>query len=68
MGFTVVLTIVGLVQGNSWYNGEAVYRILPAVHIYYVIRAGLGLMIFTSAIIGFYNIIRTFMLKPGEQS
>jgi cytochrome c oxidase cbb3-type subunit 1/cytochrome c oxidase cbb3-type subunit I/II len=68
VGFTVVLTIVGLVQGNSWYNGEAVYRILPAVHIYYVIRAGLGLMIFTSAIIGFYNIIRTFMLKPGEQS
>jgi len=66
VGFTVVLTIVGLIQGNSWYNGQVVYEILPAVHIYYVLRAGIGLMIFTSAVIGFYNIIRTFMLKPGE--
>jgi cytochrome c oxidase cbb3-type subunit 1 len=66
VGFTVVLTIVGLVQGNSWYNGEVVYRILPAVHIYYVIRASLGVMIFTGAIIGFYNIARTLMLKTGE--
>jgi cytochrome c oxidase cbb3-type subunit 1 len=66
VGFTVVLTIVGLVQGNSWYNGEVVYRILPAVHIYYVIRAALGVMIFTGAIIGFYNIARTLMLKTGE--
>jgi cytochrome c oxidase cbb3-type subunit I len=66
VGFTVVLTIVGLVQGNSWYNGEVVYRILPAVHIYYVIRAALGVMIVTGAIIGFYNIVRTLMLKTGE--
>ncbi|MFZ0241948.1 MAG: cbb3-type cytochrome c oxidase subunit I [Desulfobacterales bacterium] len=68
VGFTVVLTIVGLVQGNSWYNGEAVYRILPAVHIYYVIRAALGVMIFSGAIIGFYNIARTLMIKTGEQA
>jgi cytochrome c oxidase cbb3-type subunit I len=68
VGFTVVLTIVGLVQGNSWYNGEAVYRILTQVHIYYVIRAALGVMIFTGAIIGFYNIARTLMLKTGEQA
>ncbi len=68
VGFTVVLTIVGLVQGNSWYNGETVYRILPQVHIYYVIRAGLGVLIFTGAVIGFYNIARTVMLNTGEQA
>lgn len=67
VGFTVVLTIVGLIQGNSWYAGQVVYEILPAVHIYYVLRASIGLMIFTSAVIGFYNIVRTLMLKPGEQ-
>ncbi len=66
VGFTVVLTIVGLIQGNSWYNGETVYRVLPAIHIYYVARASLGLIIFSSAVIGFYNIIRTFYSRPGE--
>ena len=67
-GFTVVLTIVGLIQGNAWLNGETVYRILPEVHIYYVIRASLGLMIFTGALIGMYNIFRTLFFNPGEIS
>lgn len=67
-GFTVVLTIVGLIQGNAWLNGEVVYRILPEVHIYYVIRASLGLMIFSSAILGLYNIVRTLFFNPGEQT
>jgi cbb3-type cytochrome c oxidase subunit I len=67
-GFTVVLTIVGLIQGNSWLNGEVVYRILPQIHIYYVIRASLGLMLFTGALIGMYNIFRTLFFNPGEIS
>ena len=29
VGFTVVLTIAGLIQGNAWLNGETIYRILP---------------------------------------
>ncbi len=65
-GFTIVLTIVGLIQGNAWLNGETVYRVLPEVHIYYVLRASLGLMIFTGAILGFYNIIRTLFFNTGE--
>jgi cytochrome c oxidase cbb3-type subunit I len=67
-GFTIVLTVVGLIQGNSWLNGETVYRILPQVHLYYVIRAALGLMIFTGAVIGVYNIFRTLFFNPGETS
>ncbi|MFH1351533.1 MAG: cbb3-type cytochrome c oxidase subunit I [Pseudomonadota bacterium] len=62
-GFTVVLTIAGLIQGNAWLNGETVYRVLPEIHIYYVIRASLGLILFSSAVIGLYNIIRTLTVK-----
>ncbi len=67
-GFTIVLTVVGLIQGNSWLNGETVYRILPQIHLYYVIRAALGLMIFTGAVIGMYNIFRTLFYNPEEIS
>jgi hypothetical protein len=33
VGFTVVLTIAGLIQGNAWLNGETVYRVLPEIHV-----------------------------------
>jgi cytochrome c oxidase cbb3-type subunit 1/cytochrome c oxidase cbb3-type subunit I/II len=66
VGFTVVLTIAGLIQGNAWINGETIYRVLPEIHIYYVVRAALGLMIFSSAVLGFYNIVRTLYVKTGE--
>jgi len=68
IGFTVVLTIVGLIQGNAWLNGEAVYRILSEMHIYYITRASLGLMIFSSAVMGLYNIVRSMFFNPGEIS
>ena len=68
VGFTVVLTIAGLIQGNAWLNGETVYRLLPQIHVYYVTRAALGLMLFSSAVIGFYNIIRSMFFNPGETS
>jgi cytochrome c oxidase cbb3-type subunit 1 len=65
VGFTVVLTTVGLIQGNAWLNGETVYRVLPEIHLYYVLRASLGLLIFSSAIIGLYNIIRSLLPHSG---
>jgi cbb3-type cytochrome c oxidase subunit I len=68
IGFTIVLTIVGLIQGNAWLNGEIVYRVLPEIHIYYIARASLGLMIFSSAILGLYNILRSMFFNPGEIS
>ena len=67
-GFTVVLTIVGLIQGNAWFIGETVYRVLPSVHIYYVIRASLGVMVFSGALIGLYNIVRTLFFNPGASA
>jgi cytochrome c oxidase cbb3-type subunit 1/cytochrome c oxidase cbb3-type subunit I/II len=67
VGFTVVLTIAGLIQGNAWYIGETVYRVLPEIHMYYIVRASLGLLIFTSALLGLYNIVRTLYFNPGEK-
>jgi cbb3-type cytochrome c oxidase subunit I len=67
VGFTVVLTIAGLIQGNAWLNGETVYRVLPEIHVYYVTRAGLGVMIFSSAVLGFYNVVRSLMPQAGEK-
>jgi cytochrome c oxidase cbb3-type subunit 1/cytochrome c oxidase cbb3-type subunit I/II len=64
-GFAVVLTIVGLIQGNAWLNGETVYRILPEIHIYYVIRVALGVMIVIGALVGLYNIGRTLFSFSG---
>jgi cytochrome c oxidase cbb3-type subunit 1/cytochrome c oxidase cbb3-type subunit I/II len=68
VGFTVVLTIAGLIQGNAWLNGEVVYRVLPQIHIYFIVRAALGLVLFSSAIVGLYNVIATFIYKPGDMS
>jgi cytochrome c oxidase cbb3-type subunit 1/cytochrome c oxidase cbb3-type subunit I/II len=65
-GFAIVLTIVGLIQGNAWLNGETVYRVLPEIHLYYVIRASLGLVIFIAALLGFYNIARSLMPAREE--
>jgi cytochrome c oxidase cbb3-type subunit I len=65
VGFTVVLTIAGLIQGNAWLNGETVYRLLPEIHMYYVVRAAIGLMVFSAAIIGLYNILRTLLPREG---
>jgi cytochrome c oxidase cbb3-type subunit 1/cytochrome c oxidase cbb3-type subunit I/II len=68
IGFTVVLTIVGLIQGNAWLNGETVYRVLPEMHVYYITRASIGLMIFSSAVLGLYNIVRSMFFNTGEIS
>lgn len=67
-GFTVVLTIVGLIQGNAWLNGETVYRVLPEIHMYYILRVGIGVLIAAGAYIGLYNIIRTLFFNPGAEA
>jgi cytochrome c oxidase cbb3-type subunit 1/cytochrome c oxidase cbb3-type subunit I/II len=56
-GFFTVLTAAGLIQGNGWLNGETVYRILPEIHVYMVLRASIGVLLWSGAIIGLYNII-----------
>ena len=64
-GFTVVLTISGLIQGHGWLNGETVYRVLPQIHIYNIVRASLGLLIVLSSLAGCYNIFRSLFSIAG---
>jgi cbb3-type cytochrome c oxidase subunit I len=58
-GKMVVLTIAGLIQGHSWYHGETVYRVLPAIYVYNIARLMMGLLILAAALIGIYNIVRS---------
>jgi len=63
-GFFAVLTIAGLIQGEGWRNGELVYRVLPQIAPYMVLRAAIGMFIISSAAVGLYNVVMT--LRRGE--
>jgi cytochrome c oxidase cbb3-type subunit 1/cytochrome c oxidase cbb3-type subunit I/II len=67
-GFGIVLTIVGLIQGQAWYNGETLYRTLPEIHPYFVFRLSLGALIMAGAYIGLYNVIRSLYFNRGAAS
>ena len=67
-GFAVVLTTVGLIQGNAWYNGETLYRTLPEIQPYYILRASLGAFIMIGAYIGLYNVIRSLYFNRGAST
>jgi cbb3-type cytochrome c oxidase subunit I len=64
-GFFTVLTAAGLIQGNGWLNGETVYRVLPQLHVYMVLRASIGILLLGGSFIGFYNV---FMSIYGARS
>jgi cytochrome c oxidase cbb3-type subunit I len=63
-GFFLVLTAAGLIQGNAWYNGETVYRVLPELTVYMALRAALGISIIAASFLGLFNIIMT--IRRGE--
>ncbi len=65
-GFFLILTAAGLVQGHGWLTGETVYRMLPTIHVYMVVRAGIGLLIVGGAVLGLYNISRS-LYGGGEK-
>jgi len=67
-GFFVVLTIAGLIQGNAWLNGETVYRVLPQIYVYMVLRASIGIFIVSGAVIGLYNIGMSIYGSRGKKS
>jgi cytochrome c oxidase cbb3-type subunit 1 len=58
-GFFTILTAAGLIQGNGWLNGQAVYKILPQIHVYMVLRAAVGLLIVSGALLGLINIYKS---------
>jgi cbb3-type cytochrome c oxidase subunit I len=66
IGFFTVLTTAGLIQGNGWLNGETVYRILPQIHLYMILRASLGILLIGGAVLGVYNIAMSIYASRGE--
>jgi len=64
IGFFAVLTTAGLIQGFAWYQGAGVYKTLPQIAVFMVLRALFGLFIIAGAVIGLCNAILT--VKRGE--
>ena len=64
VGFFLVLTAAGLIQGASWKYGTALYRVLPSMAIYMALRAMLGIFIIAGAVVGVVNLVLT--LTRGE--
>ena len=68
IGFFTVLTTAGLIQGNGWLNGETVYRILPQIHLYMILRASLGILLIGGAVLGVYNIAMSICALRGKET
>lgn len=65
-GFMIILTIAGLIQGHGWLNGETVYRLLPQIYLYMVVRALFGIFIVGGAGIGLFNIFMSLYAKKED--
>ena len=59
IGFFIVLTSAGLIQGQDWNNGETVYRTLAEMPTYMGLRAAFGMSIIAAAVVGLYNFCMT---------
>ncbi len=65
LGFFLILTSAGLIQGQAWLNGEVIYRLLPEMALYMVTRAMFGVLIVTGALLFAINVVMT-MLRGEE--
>ena len=66
LGIFLSLTFAGLIQGQGWLNGEVVYRILPELRVYLVVRGMAGLLVVIGALLFVYNVLMTVLAKPAE--
>jgi cytochrome c oxidase cbb3-type subunit 1 len=60
------LTVAGLVQGSQWLNGEAMYRVVPQMTIYMIIRAVSGIGILSGLLLQAYNVLMTVFAPARE--
>jgi cytochrome c oxidase cbb3-type subunit 1 len=66
LGIFTSLTFAGLIQGEAWLNGEVVYRVLPELKIYYVVRGISGVLVVVGGLLFIYNVWMTVRGKAGE--
>jgi cytochrome c oxidase cbb3-type subunit 1/cytochrome c oxidase cbb3-type subunit I/II len=59
IGMFLTLTSAGLIQGQAWLNGEVVYRLLPEMALYMVLRALFGVAIVVSGALFAVNVLMT---------
>ncbi len=55
-----MITDQGLIQGQAWLNGETVYRLLPEMSLYFVLRGMLGVLVVLGALMFAFNVLMTF--------
>ncbi len=66
LGIFTSLTFAGLIQGEAWLNGEVVYRVLPELRIYFIVRGISGVLVVVGALLFIYNVAMTVRGKAGE--
>lgn len=57
IGFFIFLTAGGLVQGHVWLMGGTVYRSVPMLKPWMVLRLMSGVLVIAGAYVGLYNVV-----------
>jgi cytochrome c oxidase cbb3-type subunit 1 len=68
LGIFLSLTAAGLIQGEAWRNGEDVYRVLPELNRYFVVRGLSGVLLISGALLFLYNVFMTLRSQPVAET
>jgi cytochrome c oxidase cbb3-type subunit 1/cytochrome c oxidase cbb3-type subunit I/II len=66
LGIFLPLTFAGLIQGEGWFNGEDVYRVLPELKIYLIARGVAGVLMICGALIFVFNVLMSILRRGAE--
>ena len=54
-----------LIQGVAWWNGEDVYRVLPTLRIYFIVRGMMGVLMLVGGCLFVWNVLFTVLGRGG---
>jgi cytochrome c oxidase cbb3-type subunit I len=63
LGIFLSLTFAGLIQGEGWRTGDAVYRLVPELHRYFLVRGMSGVLLVTAAVLFVVNVLMTLLSR-----
>ena len=63
IGIFASLTAAGLIQGEAWRNGEDVYRVLPELKVYFMVRGISGVLMIIGCVMFVVNVFMTLLGK-----
>ncbi len=64
-GLFLSLTFAGLIQGEGWLNGEVVYRLLPELQRYFLVRGISGVLLVIGGGLFIFNVWMTLLRKKS---